>query len=115
MSAPQRRRWERYRKELDVAIAAGDGATVRGRTQDVCDGGLGVICRDKLEVGADYGFTIAEIADTPLIGTVRWCTPTQNADENLIGVQFTGLSENQSEALSACIARWRSEAGVEDG
>ena len=115
MSAPQRRRWERYRKELDVEIADGDGATVRGRTQDVCDGGLGVICRGRLEVGADYGFTVAEIADTPLIGTVRWCTPTQNSDENLIGVQFTGLSESQSESLSAHVARWRSEAGAEDG
>lgn len=111
MSAPQRRRWDRYRKELDVAIVGGDGATVRGRTQDVCDGGLGVICREALPIGADYGFTIAEIAETPLGGNVRWCTPTQNTGEYLIGVQFNGLSKSQGDSLAECIARWKSEGG----
>jgi c-di-GMP-binding flagellar brake protein YcgR len=111
MSEPQRRRWERYRKELAVEIVAGDGVTARGRTQDVCDGGLGVLCAQALEMGAEYGFRIAEIIDTPLSGNVRWCTPTQNPGEFLAGVEFSGLSKSQAESLHACMARWRSESG----
>jgi len=115
MSALLRRRWERYRKELDVVITSSGGTTVRGRTQDLCEGGLGVVCDDLLSVGGDYGFTIAEVGDTPLVGTVRWCTAKAASAGNLIGVEFTGLSKAQAEALADRIARWRSEdAPAED-
>jgi len=115
MSALARRRWERYRKALDVVITSSDGMTMRGRTQDLCEGGLGVVCQDILSVGSDYGFTIAEVGDTPLIGTVRWCTAKPASADNLIGVEFTGLSKGQAEALADRVEQWKSEdASAED-
>jgi PilZ domain-containing protein len=112
----QRRRWERYRKELDVTVS-GDGVPrLLGRTQDVCEGGLGIICTETLTVGDEFQFTIAELGDAPLIGTVRWCTPSAARNANLVGVELNQLSASQSEALAGCIARWKAEdAGRGDG
>jgi len=108
VSAQQRRRWERYRKELDVAIERGDGSHIAGRTQDVCEGGIGVVCVEALEVGSDYRFAIAEIGGTALVGTVRWCTPSAQG-ANVVGVELTKLTASQTEALADAIVRWKSE------
>lgn len=115
MSALQRRRWERYSKELDVTIAGPGGVTLRGRTQDVCEGGIGLLCVETLAVGSDYRFSIAEIGEAPLVGTVRWCTPSPAHGANVVGVELTGLTSTQVHALTECIARWKAQdAGSED-
>ena len=105
----QRRRWERYRKTLDVVIHADDGRTIRARTQDLCEGGLGIVCDEPLAAGSYYRFAIAEIDDAPLAGEVRWCTASASLGGNLIGVELTALSAKQTEALADRIARWRAE------
>ena len=115
MTALQRRRWERYRKELDVTITGPGGETLRGRSEDICEGGLGLLCQDTLSVGTDYAFSIAEIAAAPLVGTVRWCTPSPAHGANVVGVELTGLTSTQVHALAECIGRWKAEdAGRED-
>ena len=115
MTSVQRRRWERVRKALDVIITARDGATSHGRTQDLCEGGLGIVSAGPLVVGADYGFTIAEIAPTPLAGAVRWSTPRQSQGDYLIGVEFTSLTRSQTAALADRLADWKAQdAGADD-
>jgi hypothetical protein len=112
----QRRRWERYRKELDVTVSGDGMPRARARTQDVCEGGLGIICAETLTVGGEYRFNIAELGDAPLIGTIRWCTPSPGRNANLVGVELNELSASQSDALAGCIARWKAEDfGREDG
>ena len=116
MSTTQRRRWERCRKEVDVVISGDDVPRLLGRTQDVCEGGLGIICRETLTVGGEYRFSIDEIGESPMTGTIRWCTPSPARGANLVGVEFSQLTASQSEAITRCIARWNAEgAGREDG
>ena len=114
MSTVQRRRWERVSRELDVEIFK-DGAVLgHATTQDVCEGGIGVVSERALAVGDEYGFAIAEIAQTPLVGAVRWCTPSSARSVNVIGVEFTSLTAEQTDMLAGCVARWKAE-GAEPG
>lgn len=111
----QRRRWERYRKSLDVVIVTAGGASIAGQTQDICEGGLGVVCADTLEVGSDCQFLIADIVPAPFVGTIRWCTASTVSGANLIGVELASMTAEQTEALADCIARWKAQdAGRED-
>ena len=114
MGIVQRRRWDRYRVALDVLIQTPDGREIAARTQDVCEGGLGVICDETLPSGADYGFLIAVIDETPLAGAVRWCTPSAALGANLIGVELTTLTARQTEALAERIAQWKAEDATRD-
>ena len=115
MTMLQRRRWERYRKTLDVTIHA-DGRTIAARTQDVCEGGLGVISPEPFESGAACRFAVPEIDAEPLSGTVRWCTPSSALGAYLLGVELIALTARQTEAIADRIARWRAEdAATGDG
>ena len=117
MSVLQRRRWERYRKELEVFVSRGEGReSIRCRTLDVCEGGLGLICPEALEVGSTYAFEVREISAVPLAGTVRWCTASTVHKANHVGVELTGITARQVEELANAIARWRAaDLGSGDG
>lgn len=110
MTTLQRRRWERYRKELDVIIEAGDGSPdIRCKTLDICEGGLGVVSTEQLSVGAEYRFVLPAITPKPMVGIVRWCTPSTSRGGNHIGVELTGVSSTQLEDLADAIARFKVE------
>jgi c-di-GMP-binding flagellar brake protein YcgR len=109
MSMAQRRRWERFRKTLDVTIRTPEGRTISARTQDLCEGGLGLLSPEALAVGSACSFMIAEIDQAPLSGTVRWCTPSPRSGENVVGVELTALTSRQTSSLAERIARWREE------
>jgi hypothetical protein len=104
----QRRRWERYRKELDVIVRrSGSSDSLACRTLDICEGGLGLLCAEALEVGDDYEFEVREISRTPIVGTIRWCTPSPARGLNLIGVELTGVTARQVEDIKRAIERWK--------
>lgn len=116
MSSVQRRRWDRFRKTLDVVIIGSDDVELAGNTQDICEGGIGIICKEALQVGEEYRFVISAISDTPLVGMVRWCTPSPARGANIIGVELTAISGSQTEAIADSIARWKADdAGGEHG
>ncbi len=105
----QRRRWERYRVALDVVIQTADGREIAARTQDVCEGGLGIVCSEDLPAGMACAFSIPAIHDAPLAGEVRWCTASAAAGANLLGIELTALSAHQTEALAERLTQWKSE------
>jgi hypothetical protein len=108
MTESQRRRWERYRKELNAKVRTDAFPSgIPCRTLDVCERGFGIVCPQLLEVGKDYGFEIPDLADSPLIGTVRWCTPAPSRNANHVGVELTGITAQQIEAVRSAIERWK--------
>ena len=116
MSFAQRRRWERCRKTLDVVVQTYDGRALRATTQDVCEGGLGILCDEPLSAGAQCGFLIAAIDAQPLPGVVRWCTASPALGTNVVGIELTAMSARQTEAIADRIAAWKAEeAAGSDG
>jgi hypothetical protein len=116
MTESQRRRWERYRKELDAKVRTDAFPSgIPCTTLDVCERGFGIVCPQMLEVGKDYGFEIPDLADSPLVGTVRWCTPAPSRNANHVGVELTGITAQQIEAVRSAIERWKAaDVGLTD-
>jgi len=103
-----RRRWERVRVKLAVAIVDAAGERIADAwTTDACEAGLGLESPVGLDIGLTYGFTIAGIAPDPFKGVVRWSTPNATGTQVTIGVELTGETRLQVDALRAAVARWR--------
>lgn len=114
MTTIQRRRWERHRIALDVTVSAADGS-VAGVcvTTDVCEGGLGLRSAVALDAGAVYRFSIPALAAQPLGGIVRWCTPTADGAEFMLGIELEAASARQSEEIAEAIASWRADSAAD--
>jgi PilZ domain-containing protein len=105
-----RRRWERVRVKLDVVVFDVKGEKITtGATSDICESGMGVTSPLPLEVGATQGFTVATIFPQPYKGIVRWSTPTGRGTEHHVGIEITGETRAQADALRAAVARWRAQ------
>lgn len=111
----QRRRWERCRKELPVIIDPGDAHQIEATTLDICEGGVGILSPQPVEVGSSLRFAIAEIADGSMTGVVRWCTPSKSDDGLILGVELEAPSAVHRDALADKLALWRSQSADEDG
>jgi len=111
----QRRRWERCRKELTVVIDPDGANPIAARTLDICEGGVGILCAQAFETGSSLRFEIADVADGPMVGVVRWCTPSRTLSGQIIGVELDALSAAHRDALADKLALWRSQAAHEDG
>lgn len=109
----QRRRWERCRKELSVAIEAG-GDTISSTTIDVCEGGIGMRSPKPFEIGSRLRFSIPDIAAGPMSGIVRWSTPSRGGAEHVIGVELDALSAAHRDALADRLVSWRAQSADED-
>jgi hypothetical protein len=116
MTIAQRRRWERYRKEFDVAVELHGGrATVQCKSVDVCEGGIGILCPEQLATGADYRFSAPALTASPFTGTVRWCTPMPARGQNHVGVELSGLTARQVDDVRRAIETWKAEDAGADG
>ncbi len=105
-----RRRWERVRVKLDLEIIDPKGVKIaKAATSDICESGMGVTSPVPLQAGMTYGFVVASLFPQPYKGLVRWSTPTGNGVECTIGIEITGESREQGDALRAAVARWRAQ------
>jgi TonB family protein len=101
-SGTTRRRAERFELHtpLDVTVLrSGVPDTLPGRTVNVGERGIGAVLAGELLLGETVGIEVhlPHLAD-PLRarGTVRY------QDKLFCGIEFTGLSEEQREAIRAC-------------
>ncbi|HKW45731.1 MAG TPA: PilZ domain-containing protein [Candidatus Eremiobacteraceae bacterium] len=102
------RRWERVAVKLDVVIFDGIGEKVGdATTTDASEAGLGLNSPVALQSGLTYGFLIASVSKTPFQGVVRWSTPNARGSRHALGVQLTGETREQSDAMRAAVTRWR--------
>ena len=105
-----RRRWERVRVALDLEIIDAGGATVgKGATTDICEAGMGIASPVPLQIGVTFGFKVPSLFPQPYKGIVRWSTPTGKGVACAVGIEITGESRVQADALRAAVARWRAQ------
>ena len=108
MSMPQRRRWERVRRQLHARVAAASGnGSMTCSTLDICEGGLGLLAGTALDVGGEYRITVPDLTPEPMSGTVRWCTAL--GDVHSMGIELVALTAAQAADLRAAVERWVAE------
>ena len=102
------RRWDRVAVKLAVVISDAAGVNIAdATTTDVCEAGLGMDSPLGLDSGVTYGFLIASIAREPYKGVVRWSTPKAAATMFALGIELTGETREQTDAMRAAVTRWR--------
>jgi hypothetical protein len=102
------RRWDRVAVRLPVVISDAAGENIAdATTTDVCEAGLGMDSPRGLELGVTYGFLLSSITREPYKGKVRWSTPKSAATMFALGIELTGETREQSDAMRAAVTRWR--------
>jgi len=105
-----RRRWERVRVTLELDIFDSKGVKLAtGATSDICEAGMGITSPVPLSAGMIYEFAVNSLSPVPYKGIVRWCTPIGKGSDSNVGIEITGESRAQGDALRAAVARWRSQ------
>jgi hypothetical protein len=98
------RRFHRARVAVDAVIQAGD-AFFYAETVDLGEMGLSLRTKKSFPVGTEMRLVFGRPPDLPkldLAGVVRWLR-----DGDGVGVEFTGLSSEESSTLSTFLSSLR--------
>jgi eukaryotic-like serine/threonine-protein kinase len=106
----QRRRARRAAYATPVQIALANGSTIDGRSEDISEGGLLVICRAPCEANVRASVRFAMPIEGKVVSVevqVRWvraARPSEPQGPRAIGLEFVSVTEPMRESIAKYVA-----------